>query len=76
MAAASAKEHCCRSANIAQGHSAARKARPIHILANSLARTWIHGLSDLIGVRFATLVINNIVIIPSRPEAYCFGSNA
>ena len=56
------------------GFSAEKIARPIRIRAISSTRTWIHGLWGLVGVLSATpLRINIVLIILSRPEAYCFG---
>jgi len=42
-------------------------------LAAKIARKWIHGLSDLVEVRFATLFISTILIILPVRKHICFG---
>ena len=71
-----ANEYCCRPASISESHWAESAFNPIHNFAISIARTWIHGSTDLVEDLFTTPLRDFIVIYhPSRPEALLPGKS-
>src|SRR5579859_3694466 len=69
-----ANEYCCGPASISESHWAESALRPIHKFATNIARTWIHGSTDLVEVLFTTPLRDFIVIILPVPEALLPGN--
>jgi hypothetical protein len=76
---APANENCCRPAQKSWFHSTVSALKPIHNFAINIARTCIHGSTDLVEVLFTTPLRETIVIIlpvrkhiaPGNRIVYC-----
>jgi hypothetical protein len=58
---APANEHCCRPAQKSWFQSTESALNPIHNFEINIARTWIHGSTDLVEVLFTTPLRDSIV---------------
>jgi hypothetical protein len=72
---APANEHCGRPAQKSWFQSTVSALKPIHNFAINIARTWIHGSTDLVEVLFTTPLRETIVIIILPVRKHCFLEN-
>lgn len=66
---ASANEHCGRPVQKSWFQSTVSALNPIHNFAINIARTWIHGSTDLVEVLFKTPLDFIVIILPVRKSS-------